>query len=93
VTVATDYLCHACVEDRFLKAEIKAEGSKAVCMRCGKKRLAMDFVELTLRIDDAIQEHFVPTSGDEGQGYAELVGEHAQIDIEIAEQMRQGTSW
>jgi hypothetical protein len=88
VNATADHLCHVCVKDKFLKAEIKAEGNKAVCMRCGKTRLAMDFIELTLRIDEAIQEHWVPVE-DDGQPYADLVAEQAQIDLEIADQMRQ----
>jgi hypothetical protein len=83
-----DHLCHVCVKDKFLKAEIKADGKKAVCMKCGKKRLAMDYRALARRIDETIQEHYVPVE-DDGQPYADLIAEQAEIDGAIADEMRQ----
>lgn len=92
MTNVPDHLCHACVKDKFLKAEIKASGIKAVCMSCGKKRAAMEFIPLTRRIDEAVQEHYAPNSDGDGQNWAEIVAEQAAIGPEIAEEMRQWLS-
>lgn len=75
--------------DDFLKAEIKAESVKAVCMQCGKKRRSMEFRDLARRIDDAIQEHYEPSREDFGPDWGELAAEQAGMDAGIAEQMRQ----
>ena len=88
MTPAAAHLCHVCIKDNFLKAEVKADGQKAVCMKCGKNRTAMDFITLTRRIDEAIQEHYV-TVEEDGQPYADLVAEQAGIDLKIADKMRQ----
>lgn len=89
MTQAPDHICHVCVKDPFLKAEIKAGKTKADCLHCGKKRLAIDLRLLARRIDDTLQEHYVPSREDDGPDWAELVAEEAQVAEPVAEAMRQ----
>lgn len=92
MTQEATHLCHNCVKDKFLKAEVKNSGTKVECMRCGKMRQAMEFTALARRIDDAVQEHFEPSHEDFGPNWGEVAAEQAGIDTDVAEQMRQWMS-
>lgn len=80
-----DHICHACVGDRFLKAEIKAEGTRAICMACGMRRPAFTVPDLARRVDEAICEQFAPVRNDDGYNFETLVEENALVSSEIAE--------
>jgi hypothetical protein len=51
-------ICHDCVGDRFLKKEIKAEGTTKKCSYCGKKRKSIQIPSFAEAIRSAIEEHF-----------------------------------
>lgn len=78
--------------DAFLKAEIKKDGVTAICLNCGKKRKAIRFTDLARRIDDAIQEHYEPSTEDLGPDWGEVAAEQAGIDPAIAAQIQQWLS-
>lgn len=92
MTNTPDHVCHVCVKDPYLKAEIKAAKVKAACLHCGMTRPAMNAWALARRIDDTIQQLYVTSREDDGPDWAELVAEEAQIDPAIAEVMRQSLS-
>jgi hypothetical protein len=91
-SVSGDRLCYRCVGDKFLSAEVRAEGKRAVCMQCGKRRAAMEFGDLAVLIDDVVQEHFRPARDDEGQDFAELVAEQAGLDAGVGQQIQEWLS-
>ena len=55
-------LCFNCVEEDFLKQEIKVKGKKAECSYCGKVRRTFSIDEMSEVIEQAFDEHFVRTS-------------------------------
>lgn len=56
------YVCHACIGDAFLKAEIKSEQDRHFCMICGKNRKALLFDDLCERVHLIISEEFEQTA-------------------------------
>jgi hypothetical protein len=55
-------ICCACVNDAYLSAEIKQNGSIAQCSYCGEDAEAWDIEDLADRIEVAFDEHFYRTS-------------------------------
>jgi hypothetical protein len=102
------YVCHACIGDAFLKAEIRREGRKRVCHFCGKTRKAWPLEELAERVRGVIEEHFRITPsdpGEEGLAYDEemdwqrrgepveyVIAEIAELEPEVAEAVRERIS-
>lgn len=84
------YVCHRCIGDPFLAGDVKAEGTRHECMQCEKLRKALPFSELAELIHNAIEGNFRPGRDDEGQRFAELIAEQAEIPEELAEQVQ---SW
>lgn len=58
---APKFVCHGCIGDAYLKAEIVKERKVATCMICGKKQEAMLFDELCERVHEIVSEEFVVT--------------------------------
>ena len=58
------YICHSCVDDTFLKDEIRSEGRNRKCSFCGKSGKAWPLEELAERVQAVIEEHFKITPSD-----------------------------
>lgn len=53
------YICHMCVGDRFLSAEIEADGNIQHCLRCkDDEEACWSLGELAERVKDVFDEHY-----------------------------------
>ena len=52
------HLCHACICDQFLAAEVKAQCVPGQCGYCGDTRDGITLEDLADRIHEALEEHF-----------------------------------
>lgn len=82
------YICHECIDDSFLKDEVRQEGSARNCHFCGKVRVAWPLDELATRVQGVVEEHFKATAGDRGDPVAYVIAEIAGLDAKIAEAVR-----
>jgi hypothetical protein len=57
------FICHDCVGDAYLKAEIRKENSRQ-CTICGQTRESTDFDALCERIHEIISAEFEQTPGE-----------------------------
>lgn len=65
------WVCHHCIGEAHLKAEIKSAGDRQTCSFCGKRAAAMALGDLAERVERAFGDHFLPTARDpEGFEYA-----------------------
>jgi hypothetical protein len=60
----SDFVCHGCIGDAYLKAKIKSESERHECMICGKQKGAMSFDELCDRIHKIIEAEFRSTASE-----------------------------
>ena len=60
------FVCHTCIDDFYLKEEIRCEGKSRTCMICAKKRRTIAFGDLCSRVHDIITSEFVPTDREPG---------------------------
>ncbi len=59
------FVCHECIGDTYLKAEIQREEKRQGCMICGKKRnRAIAFDEVCERIHDIVNQEFQLTASE-----------------------------
>lgn len=64
-------VCHDCIGDEFLAAEVKIHGRPDYCKYCGTRREAIQLDRLADRVHDVIQEHFrfIPDEPDDAEGW------------------------
>jgi RES domain-containing protein len=55
-------LCHRCVGEEYLSAEIRIQGKRTKCAYCGRQEKAYRLGAVAERIDGAFQQHYVRTS-------------------------------
>jgi hypothetical protein len=98
------YICHGCIGDEYLKAEVRHEGRRRACEFCGKLRKAWPLDELAARVQDVVVEHFRITPSDprdevyaydkdsawerRGDPVADVIAELAGLEPEPAEAVR-----
>lgn len=58
------YVCYKCVEDPFLKAEIRATGKKSKCSYCEGKAKSFPFLQIADRVEKAFAEHHELTASE-----------------------------
>lgn len=59
------FVCHACIGDAYLKAEIQLEEKRQTCMICGKKRgRAIAFDDLCDRVHNIVSQEFHQTASE-----------------------------
>ena len=58
------FVCHACIGDRYLKSEIRRQGSAQTCMICSKRKRAIDFGDLCDRVHQVITDEFDRTANE-----------------------------
>jgi hypothetical protein len=56
------FLCHGCVGEKYLSAEIKRDGRRHQCSYCGRRRAAYSIGDMAQRIGTVFDEHYVRTS-------------------------------
>ena len=56
------FLCHLCVGEAYLSAEMKQTGRQARCSYCGKTGIGFTISELTERIEEVFERHYRRTS-------------------------------
>lgn len=60
----SQFVCHACIGDVYLKGEIRSEREPHACMICGKKKRAIPFCDLCDRIHYILTSEFVRTDSE-----------------------------
>jgi len=59
--VASKRICHECVGEAYLSAEIEQLGDDGACDYCGDTALSLTIVDLAERIETAFDDHYVRT--------------------------------
>jgi hypothetical protein len=57
-------LCHRCVGEAYLKAEVQIKGTPDTCSYCGRRGRTYGLDEIAERIDSIFKEHFIRTSNE-----------------------------
>ena len=57
--IETDYICHQCIRDPFLAKEVMTNDISGECRYCEKIRKVLPLDELTERIHEVLQAHYV----------------------------------
>ena len=52
------YLCHACIGDKFLAEQVEKEGTREECTYCRGTKTALTLEDLSDRIHRVLEEHF-----------------------------------
>ncbi|MEI9852794.1 MAG: RES family NAD+ phosphorylase [Sphingomonas sp.] len=78
------FVCHGCVTDPFLSAEMRA-GARRTCSQCGRRRPGLMLETLADRIDAAMQDNFQPDQLDDGESYSEVIQREAGLGEELAD--------
>ena len=55
-------LCHECIGEEYLAAEVRKEGQDRTCSYCGKKGQSYTIEEMAQRVGLAFEQHFTRTS-------------------------------
>ncbi len=55
-------ICHACIGDAYLSADVKESGVSSLCAYCGVTRQSLAIQEFADRIETAFAEHFTRTA-------------------------------
>ena len=56
----TQYVCHACIGDKFLAKQVEKEGTREECNYCPATNTALTLADLSNRIHRVLEEHFIP---------------------------------
>ena len=54
------YVCHACIGDKFLAKQVEKEGAREECTYCRATNTAFTLADLSNRIHRVLEEHFIP---------------------------------
>ncbi|HRQ60873.1 MAG TPA: RES family NAD+ phosphorylase [Alphaproteobacteria bacterium] len=60
--VGAKKICHHCIGEKYLRAEIKSEGKRRKCSYCGQTAKSYLIAEMAERIDFVFEQHYVRTS-------------------------------
>ena len=61
------YVCHACIQDKFLAKQVKIEGTLVECSYCHATKAAFTLADLSKRIHQVLEEHFETIPEDESR--------------------------
>ena len=97
-------ICHNCIGDGFLAAEVKEQGNPGRCKYCGRTREALPLEALADRVHEVLGEHFElvpsdPTDGDgwflqreglwpDGEPVVSVISGVTEVSDEIADDLR-----
>lgn len=56
------HICHGCVGESYLSAEIERTGEEATCDYCGESESSWSIADLAVSIEKAFEDHYVRTS-------------------------------
>ena len=59
------YVCHACIGDKFLAEQVEKEGAREECTYCRATNTAFTLADLSNRIHRVLEEHFEPIPEDD----------------------------
>ena len=59
------YVCHACIGDKVLAKRVEKEGTRAECTYCRATKTAFTLADLSNRIHEVLEGHFIPVSEDD----------------------------
>ena len=82
------WICHGCVEDPFLKKEVRTGGKRAKCSYCGTMRKSLSLEWLANRTHDVLVQHFNLTTERSGDAVGYVIQEIAEVDEPVAEDVR-----
>ena len=54
------YVCQACIGDKFLAKQVEEEGTREECTYCRATNTAFTLADLSNRIHQVLEEHFIP---------------------------------
>ena len=91
------YVCHACIGDKFLAEQVEEEGTREECTYCRATNTAFTLADLSNRIHRVLEEHFEPIPEDDppeqfGQGLYDteaVIKEVARLEQNIAADVRE----
>ena len=55
-------ICHACIGEAYLAAEVNASGEEAECDYCGKTAPSISIEGLAERVEEAFEGHYTRTA-------------------------------
>ena len=93
----TQYVCHACIDDKVLSKQVEEEGAQTECSYCHTTRAAFTLADLSNRIHQVLEEHFEPLPEDDvreqrRQGFKDIktvIKEVAGLEPGIAADVRE----
>jgi RES domain len=75
-------ICHECIQDEYLSADLKVNGERIACVECGKRRKGITVEDLGKRLEPILRECYVPgeeyrkfSSEDDDRGHFVQKGE------------------
>ena len=78
----TAAICHECIQDEYLSADLKINGERIACVECGKRRRGITVEDLGKRLEPILRECYVPgeeyrvfSSEDDDRGHFVQKGE------------------
>lgn len=81
-------ICHDCIGDHYLSAEIESNGKTRKCSYCGEAAKGYSIKDMAKRIDGVFEEHYICTATESehysmlwGDDYWERQGEPAEYAI------------
>lgn len=88
-------VCHDCIGESFLKAQIKKTGVKGTCLYCKEKGVSFSLEEISNRVEQAIDEHYELTpeenlfGGRDGFPITNVISDIAEADEDLAASIRE----
>ena len=90
------YVCHACIGDKFLAKQVEKEGAQAECIYCRATKSAFTLADLSCRIHHVLKGHFIPVPECDvpeqfrhGRNAEAIIQDVAGIDQDIAADVRE----
>lgn len=74
-------ICHGCIGESFLSAEIERTGTRGRCHYCGKSAKSVSIGDFSLRVERAFEEHYIRTS-DQPDAWQERLQADKELDYE-----------
>ncbi|WEA00705.1 RES family NAD+ phosphorylase [Mucilaginibacter sp. SJ] len=89
-------ICYHCIDEPYLKREIKQAGKRVTCAYCSRRSKGIFIGDLAIRVDIAFSQHYTrkwdpdedPEEWPDGQPIIEAIRDAAGIPKEAAEDIR-----
>ena len=83
------YVCHACIGDKFLAEQVEKEGTREECTYCRGTKTALTLEDLSDRIHRVLEEHFEHTLRDDLTEQCRQASDDAETIIENVARIEQ----